>query len=264
MKKIRLKKALLASAIAMILSHAENVNAEENIMDKYLDEQIKFYKEHPEAIAEDAEKYEIVIDSRGKAYTQLVSHSIEDVKSEFGDIAYIPVTSVGNAASTGDRKFTKNFDDFGLGIGYKPVAVVGVKSNAEYPFAVAEYDKETNTVGDIIGWFKDEDVYARFDNYSEVIEMPISKYITYGNIFDFDIDENGHLVNHSYMLPYDYTPLDENYRHGLKIGYSQEEKDGYYSSYSEGLYVSEEKESLRAKLDSKNLELVLKFNIRNN
>ena len=108
-----------------------------------------------------------------------------------------------------------------------------------------------------------DDVYAYYNVYSEVIEMSISKYITHGNIFDFDVDSNGNMLNHSYILPYDYTPLEENYRHGIRIGYTQQEKELYYSTCN-GLYVSKDREIYKATLDSKNLELVLKFNIKNN
>lgn len=262
MNKYILKKTLLASIVAFFLANPEKIYAEENIMEKYLEEQLNFYKEHPEALEEDAEIGEIVIDSRGETYKKLVANSIKNMENEFADIACIDVTSIGNASSTGDGNPTKNLDPLGNGMGYKLVAIVGVKAGSKYPFAIAEYDKETNTIGNIIGWFKDEDVYAYCNEYSEVIEMPISKYITYGNIFDFDVDSNGNMINHSYTLPYNYTAIEENHRHGIRIGYTQQEKEGYYST-CDGLYVSKDRETYKATLDSKNLELVLKFNIKN-
>lgn len=98
--------------------------------------------------------------------------------------------------------------------------------------------------------------------------MPISKYVSFGNISDFDIDSNGYLINDTYDLPhgynFEYTPLVDNHRYGIRIDYTQEEKDGYYSNHNQGLYISQYKESSRAKLDEKNLELVLKFKIKNN
>lgn len=194
---------------------------------------------------------------------KLVSQSIEDIENKFGDIAYIHVTSVGNAASTGDREFTKNFDTLGMGIGYKPVAIVGVKADAKFPFAVAEYNEKTNTIGNIIGWFKDEDVYAKFENYSNVIEMPISKYLTYGNICDFDLDKDGNIINTAYMPPLNYVGIEENNRHGIKIDYTEQEKDGYYVDKYNGLYVSKNMDSIRAKLDENNLKLIKKFKIKN-
>lgn len=285
MNKYVLKKAILASVFAIMLSSTQEAYAKEDIakkhlierlrfykgnsedteediekdiMEQYLEEELQYYKEHPEAMEIDVKKDEIVIDNRGDTYRKCVSHSIIDIENEFADLGYIHVTSVGNESSNGDGEFTQK----GYGIGYYGIAVVAVDADAEYPFAVAKYDAETNTVGDFIGWFKDEDVYARFNNYAEVIEMPISKYITYGNIYDFDVDKNGVFYNFTYSLPYEYTPLVDNYRYGIMIDYTRETKEGYYSNYSQGLYISKEKESSRAKLDDENLELVLKLNIK--
>ena len=53
MNKYILKKTLLASIVAFFLANPEKIYAEENIMEKYLEEQLNFYKEHPEALEED-------------------------------------------------------------------------------------------------------------------------------------------------------------------------------------------------------------------
>ena len=62
------------------------------------------------------------------------------------------------------------------------------------------------------------------------------KYITYGNIFDFDVDSNGNMINHSYTLPYNYAAIEENHRHGIRIGYIQQERRILFNL--DGLYVS--------------------------
>jgi len=114
-------------------------------------------------------------------------------------------------------------------------------------------------------WFKNEDLCGRYDIYAEVIEMPVSKYVTFGNIDDFNVDENGNIYNCSFRLPFGFTPLVDNYRYGIKIGYTSEEKEGYWSNFNEGLYVPKDNgEEVKGKLDEKNRELILKFGIKNN
>lgn len=230
------------------------------LKEKYLEEQLNYYKKHPQKVEIDIEKQEIVINSRGEKYKELIEDIIIDTENEFADIACIQVTSIGNEFSTGNGKPT---DPLGDGKGYEVVAIVKVKKGAKYPFAVAKYNEETNTIGNIIGWFKDEDIYAKYGNYADVIEMPISKYITYGNIDDFGIDSNGNMINDSYTLPPYYTQIEENRRHGIKVDYTQQKKEGYYSHNIAGLYISQEQNLSRTKLDSENIEKVLKMNIRN-
>lgn len=237
----------------------------DNLSQQYLEKEFEYYKEHPEKLKEDTDKRETIIDLRGNSYRKLISHRIIEIENEFLDMAYLSSYAIGNASSTGDGVPTKDFRTPGYPRGWISVAIVGVKSKAKYPFAVAEYDYEANTIGDIIGWFKDEDIRGHYEVYGEVIEMPVSKYLTFGNIDDFDIDETGHISNCSFWLPFGYTPLVENYRYGIRIHYTSEEKEGYSSDTREGLYIPiDNVEEIRGKLDEKNHQLVLKFGIKNN
>lgn len=61
MNKYTVKKTLLASLMAVMLSNPEKVFAEENLMDQYLEEELKFYKEHPETMEKDAKKHEMLL-----------------------------------------------------------------------------------------------------------------------------------------------------------------------------------------------------------
>jgi len=239
----------------------------DELSQKYLQKEYEYYKANPNALEEDAQKYEIVIDPRGRTYRELVSEKIKDIENEFGDIAYISTHSTGNEASTGDREIIQPIYESWQIEAWHPVAIVGVKSDREYPFAVAEYDEETNTIGEIIGWYKDEDIRSHYYEYADVIEMPVSKYVSYGNIDSFDIDENFEMCNFMYRLPggYGYTSLVENNRYGIRIDYTSEGKEGYYSWSNSGIYVPiEDREEVRGKLDEKNLELTKKFGIKNN
>ncbi|MBR1416847.1 MAG: hypothetical protein IJ572_03420 [Bacilli bacterium] len=264
MKKNTLKKALLTTVMTSLLSNSLNVYASDDL-DSYLDDAIKYYQENPEKMEEDANKDEIVVDERGNKNFEKVAFKLKDIKNKLGDICYFKSDSIGNENSLGTGVPTKNFY-VGGPVGYRIGVIVGVKSDAPYPFAIAKFDKETNQIGDIIGWYKDEDVFTQCDTYAETIEKPIVKYVTFGNIDQFDVvvDEDGnfHNENETFWLPYGYTALDDNNRHGVCIGYSSSERFGFDNYYDK--WVSKIKFDVRSQVDVSKLELAKKYNIKSN
>ena len=208
MNKYKLKKALLLGALISTISSSKVYSSEINF-DEYLKEQIEYYKENEKELEKDIKKQEIIIKEGTKISSILVGHDIQNDKQEYLDLVIIK--GIGNASSNGDSNYTMDFD-----LEYETKGViVGVKLNAEYPFAIAEYNEETNEIGSIIGWFKDKDVVSIIDIYSNTKERSISKYLTKQDIFNIKLNERNKEI--------DNTPI--NNKFSIKIDYSNEEKN---------------------------------------
>lgn len=236
MNKYKLKKALLLGALISTISSSKVYSSEVNF-DEYLKEQIEYYKANEEELEKDVKKQEIIIKEGTKINRVLVGHDIQNDKQEYLDIVLIK--GIGNASSNGDSNYTI---DFGLEYETKGV-IVGVKSNAEYPFAIAEYNEETNEIGSIIGWFKDKDVVSIIDIYSNTKERSVSKYLTKKDIFNIKLNERNKGI--------DNTPI--NNKFSIKIDYSNEEKNkminnGYIIDSDK--YISKIKTNKKSKVNA--------------
>lgn len=72
---------------------------------------------------------------------------------EIGDV--VTVNGIGNTSSKGDGAETKEYENASL-------AIVNIKNkDAKYPYALASVNQD-NTIGEIVGWFKAEDITARY------------------------------------------------------------------------------------------------------
>ena len=141
--------------------------------------------------------------------------------------------------------------DFDLEYETKGV-IVGVKSNAEYPFAIAEYNEETNEIGSIIGWFKDKDVVSIIDIYSNTKERSVSKYLTKKDIFNIKLNERNKEI--------DNTPI--NNKFSIKIDYSNEEKNKMLNN---GYIIDGDKYISKIKTNKKSkVNLTKDYKIKNN
>jgi len=236
MKNNNLKKLLLLSMIAFTLNK-KNVSAKE--LNDYLTDQINYYKENPDKIDYDLNE-KITIDNRGNEYKADLYYSVSNLDNKLGDFVY--VWGIGNANSFGTGESVKNlnYDEE-----YIPRVIVGVKSQNEYPYAIANYDEETKTTGEIIGWFKDSNVSTRIIHNYNVIESPIVSYLK----FNDNADET-------------YTKLND--KVSIKIDYSiQKLPNGFFMK--DGYYVDKSSETIiRQTLSDKQIKKLSKYKIKNN
>ena len=228
MVKNKLKKALLLSAIALCLNK-ENVDAK--TLDDYLQEQIEFYKENPDYIELDLHKDEILIENRGNSYFGLVNYSVSNLEPKIGDYVYV----WGKGKETSDGRGIETKDLTPTVEEYQAKVIVKVKPNEEYPYAIASVN-EDNSLSDIIGWFKKDNLSVRVLNYSNVIEAPIVKDLEYNSLADDS-----------------YTKINDNY--SIKVFYSKSKlKEDYYLNQN-GLYVDEYYSSVkRQRLDDEKIK----------
>lgn len=245
MNKYKLKKALLLGALISTISSSKVYSSEINF-DEYLKEQIEYYKENEKELEKDIKKQEIIIKEGTKISSILVGHDIQNDKQEYLDLVIIK--GIGNASSNGDSNYTMDFD-----LEYETKGViVGVKSNAEYPFAIAEYNEEKNEIGSIIGWFKDKDVVSIIDIYSNTKERSISKYLTKQDIFNIKLNERNKEI--------DNTPI--NNKFSIKIDYSNEEKNKMINN---GYIIDGDKYISKIKTNKKSkVNLTKDYKIKNN
>ena len=245
MNKYKLKKALLLGALISTISSSKVYSSEINF-DEYLKKQIEYYKENEKELEKDIKKQEIIIKEGNKISSILVGHDIQNDKQEYLDLVIIK--GIGNASSNGDSNYTMDFD-----LEYETKGViVGVKSNAEYPFAIAEYNEETNEIGSIIGWFKDKDVVSIIDIYSNTKERSVSKYLTKKDIFNIKLNERNKEI--------DNTPI--NNKFSIKIDYSNEEKNKMLNN---GYIIDGDKYISKIKTNKKSkVNLTKDYKIKNN
>ena len=239
MNKNKLKKALILSLIAFTLNKKE-VSAKE--LNDYLHEQLSYYKENPIMIDYDLNEEKLLYQG-GYGLNMDIGYTISKLHNELGDFVY--VSGIGNTSSDGSGEEVEivNYASEGE---FVPRVIVGVKSENEYPYAIASYDEKKQEPTKIIGWFKDEDVITRAHKNYDVIEAPVCSVVRHIN------DMNGisvRLVNDI----------------GIKTYYSDKNlPKGYYLS-SNGYYVKEDSLTLkRQKLTDEQMKGLSKYKIKNN
>lgn len=234
MKKLSLKKGIILGIIAI---NVPTIKANATInLDSYLEKEIAYYNEYPNMIEVDFGKT-IVIDERKNKNTITKEDLV--CYNDFANICYIKTSSTGNSEASG-KGYKTTLDKL-----YKEDlisgVIVGVKKNSEYPFAIASYDKDTNEIGSVIGWFKESSILSVIEIEYATIEIPITKHIDY--------------------MKDGYTLIDEENNIGIKVDYSDYEFKDYYINYNDGVYESKNGNIKVKKID--NININKKYNIKN-
>lgn len=257
--KNKLKRALIISMLLFLLDNNKSNAMDENDKQKYLEEQIDYFKNHKEELDKYVKsKEEILLEERNNTYIEEVSKCIEDIPQEIGDICYYKAnTRFGYSPNVIRRE--QIVDDNEL-IGWKQGIIINIKEGTNMPIAICEYDEETNTIGNFLGWAKDEDVDTQTIGYSEVIENDLVATVEHGNFADWeneylDSEGNFHQEDPIYCLPFWCEPIDENHEYGLYIHYSDKEIEGYYNVGEK--YISKDIYMIRSKIDPKDIPLKL-------
>ena len=252
-----IKKAAILSLILLLLDgntiEAKNF-VDKETRDKYIEEQIKYFKIHPkeaEALAKSGK--EIVLEKHNKSSVMDVYTYIEDIPQEVGDICYYKANVI---FGKNPKELRKTNKDMKKPSGWRKGIIINICNNTNLPMGICEYDEETNTVGEFLGWASDRDVNTQMKGYAEAIENDIVADISFGNFCGWNntyIDENGYFIEEDpeYYLPIGYEPIDETSEHGIRVHYSEKEKEGYinYGEY----YISEDVYKVRSKIDPKDI-----------
>ena len=240
MNKNNLRKALLVGAIALTFSK-KDVSAKD--LNDYLIDQLKYYKENPIMIDYDMNE-DILLYQGGYGLNMDMGYTVTDFENKLGDFVY--VSGVGNTASDGAGKEVEIQNYESQGEYAVPRVIVGVKSENEYPFAIAEYDMETKMPAGIIGWFKDEDVITRGIKSYNVIEAPV--YSTIKRIGEMD--------GISFRVAKNA---------GIKTYYSDKNMPKGYHLSKNGYYVDDDSLNIRRqKLNDEQMKSLSKYKIKNN
>ena len=238
MEKKQLKKIILLSMLSLCLNKKE-VNAKE--LYEYVSDQVKYYKEHPDNLEYDLLEKDKLFLKRGFKSNEPINYSVSTLEPKLGDFVY--VWGCGNETSDGIGKET--VDVTPTSYEYDAKVIVGIKSDSSYPYALADYDIEEDKLGEVIGWFKKDNISVRVLNYADVIEAPIVKNITFNDLADNS-----------------YRKINGNY--SIKLSYSKKDMpEGYYLS-KDGYYVDESSiTSKRQTLDEENIKKLSKYKIKN-
>lgn len=95
---------------------------------------------------------------------------------------YVLVNGRGSESSTGDGNKTIKYED-------ELMAVVGVKSGANYPYALARVD-ENKDLSEVVGWFKEENLKSCDVLYRDQKKADIERTIRYVKLIGLEYDEN--------------------------------------------------------------------------
>ena len=207
--------ALLLGMITGLLASSKVVEAKD--FSDYYKEKMEYYINNPDEILVDARKGEIVIETgEEQEFTTFISHVSKANDLKLGDI--VTLSGVGNSSCDGSGIDTKeiefNNSTSTLGV------VVGIKNDYEDPYAIATYNKDNDTVGDVIGWFKKDSLYSTDKFTATAIERTKTMQLACG----LDADEESNDV--VFAGPDVHRIGDTSY--GIVFDYADEVPDGYY------------------------------------
>lgn len=140
----------------------------------------------------------------------IVKDVLTDDQVGLGDI--VIVNGYGRENSFGKGNVTCYCDD-------KLMAVVGIKSDREYPYALASIDD--GDLGDIVGWFKMDSIKSGCKKTTYTKHADVLRKVVQGVQSGF-LEEDGKIIGDPRIsLPKDYLRLDgsENCRYGVKTTY---------------------------------------------
>lgn len=278
MKRFKLNSVIALSLSGFILTSPLHVEAKINIDDLYE----KAYEELEEGKRIVNKETRIKNDGIPTIEKELIYYN-EDIK--LGDI--VEVNGSGNSHADGNGNKSIEFNGEAL-------AVVGIKSDSLYPYALASVNTE-GKVGHIVGWFKEDSIKSRYvcviyKEYADAIKEIISsegmieqigmKYLNdenryipeyapsfYAGLKGYHLYDNEHMIKISFDFPTPEREFDSEHRLRFddKVETREYIKDGeyfyYYYNWETGEIIHKEKMRDTVSCDIKTLGR--KFNIVN-
>lgn len=214
----------------------------ESTYDKEKNSTINEYYNNINKIKEDLNDGEITIDGECKKYVDITERKIIE-GNDFKKFEICFSKGEHALSSNGNEGIIPDDGD----IGYTPSVIIYVEEGSKYPYALAKFNNEDDSLGEFLGWYQEKDLYKSVNVYREVMQRPMAYSIKETNKNSSSINDDTILEwNDNSMFPKTYYKIDDAGNYELDFGYSTKALEDYESLgwlpgfYYSSIYINEE------------------------